>query len=149
MAPTNDIEPPKGLASKLTAWGTSAIPPMTLLSLITALHLRPFQALPMLMTPLLALSSYLTLAGFKMDGAGMTAAWSGIYVLLAARRGRGRGLQAGFRQRFLSARGAVRGVAMGVGAANTVAGLYVYSTGDREREGRERREANRWGVYKD
>ncbi|KAL2258137.1 hypothetical protein VTK26DRAFT_8673 [Humicola hyalothermophila] len=110
MAPTNDIEPPKGLASKLTAWGTSAIPPMTLLSLITALHLRPFQALPMLMTPLLALSSYLTLAGFKMDGAGMTAAWSGIYVLLAARRGRGRGEDAVHTDREDTGRADQRGV---------------------------------------
>ncbi|KAL2024158.1 hypothetical protein VTK56DRAFT_9938 [Thermocarpiscus australiensis] len=143
MAPTEDLEPPKGLASKLTTWGTSALPPMTLASLITALHLRPFQALPMLFTPLLAFSSYLTLAGFKIDGAGMTAAWSGVYVLLAARR-----RPASLRSRF-SLRGVVRGSAMGLGAANTVAGLYTYATGDRKAEEAERREVNRWGVYRD
>ncbi|AEO71246.1 uncharacterized protein THITE_159008, partial [Thermothielavioides terrestris NRRL 8126] len=77
MAPTEDLEPPKGLTSRLTAWGTSAIPPMTLTSLIISQHARPFQPLPMLFTPLLIFSSYLTLAGFKIDGAGMTAAWSG------------------------------------------------------------------------
>jgi hypothetical protein len=116
---------------------------MTLTTLIIALHARPFQALPMLFPPLLIFSSYLTLAGFKIDGAGMTAAWSGIYTLLAARR-----RPASLRSRF-SLRGVVRGSAMGLGAANTVAGFYTYATGDRKREEEERREVNRWGVYKD
>jgi hypothetical protein len=116
---------------------------MTLTTLIIALHARPFQALPMLFPPLLIFSSYLTLAGFKIDGAGMTAAWSGIYTLLAARR-----RPASLRSRF-SLRGFVRGSAMGLGAANTVAGFYTYGTGDRKREEEERREVNRWGVYKD
>lgn len=124
---------------------------MALTSLITALHVRPFQPLPMLFAPLLVFSSYLTLAGFKIDGAGMTAAWSGMYVLLAARRGRrGRGrATATLRSRFLSLRGAVRGAAMGLGAVNAAAGLYTYATGDRKSEEAERRELNRWGVYKD
>ncbi|KAK4133200.1 hypothetical protein BT67DRAFT_463150 [Trichocladium antarcticum] len=144
MAPTDDIEPPpQGLRSTLTAWGTSSIPPMSLLTLLLAQHLRPPQALPLLLAPLLAFSSYLTLAGFKTDGAGMTAAWSGMYVLLAARR-----RPASLRSRF-SLRGGVRGTAMGLGVANTVAGLYVYGTGDRKQEEEERREVNRWGLYKD
>lgn len=116
---------------------------MLLTSLITALHLRPLQPLPMLFPPLLVFSSYLTLAGFKIDGAGMTAAWSGMYVLLAARR-----RPASLRSRF-SLGGVVRATAMGLGAANTVSGGYVYATGDRKREEEERREVNRWGVYKD
>ncbi|KAK4034704.1 hypothetical protein C8A01DRAFT_38807 [Parachaetomium inaequale] len=116
---------------------------MTLTTLILALHTRPFQPLPMLLPPLLIFSSYLTLAGFKTDGAGMTAAWSGVYTLLAARR-----RPASLRTRF-SLRGVVRGTAMGLGAANTVAGFYTYATGDRKREEEERREVNRWGVYRD
>ncbi len=117
---------------------------MTLTTLIIALHARPPQALPLTLTPLLIFSSYLTLAGFKIDGAGMTAAWSGVYTLLAARR-----RPATLRSRFFSVRGVVRGTAMGLGAANAVAGLYVYAVGDRKREEEERREVNRWGVYKD
>jgi hypothetical protein len=100
----------------------------------------------MLFTPLLVFSSYLTLAGFKIDGAGMTAAWSGMYVLLAARRRPGTRMGMG---RALSLRGFVRGSAMALGAANTVAGGYVYATGNRKLEEEERREVNRWGVYRD
>ncbi|KAK4101099.1 hypothetical protein N658DRAFT_450099 [Parathielavia hyrcaniae] len=144
MAPKDESKASLTLSSQLKAWGTSAIPPMTLTTLIISLHARPLQALPMLFPPLLVFSSYLTLAGFKIDGAGMTAAWSGIYTLLAARRRRG-----SLRSRFLSLRGFVRGSAMGLGAANTVAGLYTYATGDRKEEEEERRELNRWGVYRD
>ncbi|KAK3898564.1 hypothetical protein C8A05DRAFT_47156 [Staphylotrichum tortipilum] len=149
MASPDDSPPPEPpafpptLSTKLTAWGTSALPPMTLTTLIIALHARPPQPLPLVIPPLLIFSSYLTLAGFQIDGAGMTAAWSGIYTLLALRR-----RPASLRSRF-SLRGFVRGTAVGLGAANTVAGLYVYGTGDRVREEKERREGNRWGVYKD
>lgn len=118
---------------------------MTLTTLIIAQHARPLQPLPMLFTPMLIFSSYLTLAGFRTDGAGMTAAWSGIYTLLAARRRP----PASLRNRFFSLRGVVRGAAMGLGVVNTVAGLYTYATGDRQKEEEERRELNRWGVYKD
>ncbi|KAK3986622.1 hypothetical protein QBC44DRAFT_296772 [Cladorrhinum sp. PSN332] len=127
----------------LKAWGTSSIPSMTLTTLIIALHARPFQPFPMLFAPLLTFSSYLTLAGFKIDGAGMTAAWSGIYFLLAARR-----RPASMRTR-LSLRGGVRATAMGLGAVNTIAGGYVYATGDRKAEEQERKELNRWGMYND
>ena len=116
---------------------------MGLATLVTALHFRPFQALPILFTPLLLFGSYLNVAGFKIDSAGMTAAWSGLYVLLAARR-----RPASLRSRF-SARGAVRATAMGLGTANCVAGGWVYANGDRKAEDAERRERNRWGVYDD
>lgn len=116
---------------------------MTLATLITALHFRPLQKLPMLFCPLLLFSAYLNVAGFKIDGAGMTAAWSGLYVLLAARR-----RPATLRNK-ISARGVVRGAAMGLGTINAVAGGLAYATGDRAAEEEERRERNRWGMYKD
>lgn len=119
---------------------------MTLATLITALHLRPLQKLPMLFAPLLLFSSYLNVAGFKIDSAGMTAAWSGLYVLLAARRGRR--VAAPLRNKF-SARGLVRGAAMGLGGINAVAGGLAYATGNRKAEEEERKERNRWGIYKD
>ena len=122
----------------------SSLPPITLASLITALHFRPFQTLPMLFPPILAFSSYLSVAGWKIDSAGLTAAWSGIYVLLAARRRPA----TGFRGKF-SLRGAVRLTAMGLGMANCVAGGYTYLTGSRKAEEQERKEMNRWGMYKD
>lgn len=114
---------------------------MGLATLITALHFRPFQKLPMLLfTPMLLFSSYLNIAGFKVDSAALTATWSGLYVLLAARR-----RPASLRQRF-TARGAVRLGAMGLGAANALAGGYAYAVGDREAEKQERQERDRWGV---
>lgn len=116
---------------------------MGLATLITALHWRPFQALPMLFTPLLMFSSYLSVAGFKIDSAGMTAAWSGIYLLLAARR-----RPAALKNKF-SARGAVRATAMGLSAANVLAGTYTYVTGDRKAEEQERKEMDKWGMYSD
>ncbi|KAH8883434.1 hypothetical protein GQ53DRAFT_830590 [Thozetella sp. PMI_491] len=143
MAPPDQPEPPKSLVSYLNAWGSSSISPVGLATLIISLHSRPFQTLPMLFPPLLFLSSYLNVAGFTIDSAGMSAAWSGLYVLLAARR-----RPATLRKRF-SARGAVRGVAMGLGTVNAVAGGYVYATGDRKAEELERKERNRWGIYSD
>lgn len=112
---------------------------MGLATLVTALHYRPFQPLPMLFAPLLLFSSYLNVAGFKIDGAGMTAAWSGLYALLALRR-RPRSLRARF-----TARGVVRGAAVGLGFTNAVAGGWVYATGDRKVEAAERKARNRWG----
>ncbi|KAJ9138599.1 hypothetical protein NKR23_g8325 [Pleurostoma richardsiae] len=133
-------EPPKSLTAKLNAWGLSSFPGMGLATLITALHARPFQPLPMTFVPLLAFSSYLNVAGFKLDSAGITAAWSGLYVLLAMRRRSPRGLRGKF-----SARGLVRGTAMGLGTVNTVAGGWAYAMGDRAKETEERKERNRWG----
>ncbi|KAK0626972.1 hypothetical protein B0T14DRAFT_535010 [Immersiella caudata] len=143
MAGTEDSEPPKSVIAALKGWGNSSMPPMGLATLITALHYRPFQALPMLFTPLLVFSSYLSVAGFKVDSAGMTAAWSGMYILLAARR-----RPASLAKKF-SVRGAVRLTAMGLGTVNCIAGGYTYATGDRKAEEQERKELNKWGVYKD
>lgn len=117
---------------------------MGLATLITSLHFRPFQKLPMLVfTPMLLLSSYLSVAGFKIDAAGLSAAWSGLYVLLAARRRP----VASLRQRF-TARAAVRGAAVGLGIANAAGGGYAYAMGDREAERVERKERDRWGIEK-
>lgn len=115
------------------------MPPLGLATLITALHYRPFQPLPMVFTPILLFSSYINVAGFKIDSAGITAAWSGLYVLLALRR-----RQPSLRQKF-TARGATRGTAIGLGAVNCVAGGVKYVNGDREKEKAERIARNRWG----
>lgn len=40
----------------------------------------------MMFTPVLLFSSYLNLSDYKTDAAGITAAWSGLYGLLALRR---------------------------------------------------------------
>lgn len=64
----------------------NSVPPTLLATLITAQHARPFQPLPMLFPPVLLFSSYLNLSNFKTDAAGMTAAWSGLYAILAMRR---------------------------------------------------------------
>jgi hypothetical protein len=63
-----------------------SVPPTLLATLITAQHARPFQPMPMLFPPLLLFSSYLNLSGYQSDAAGITAAWSGLYALLAIRR---------------------------------------------------------------
>jgi hypothetical protein len=64
----------------------NSVPPTLLATLITAQHARPFQPLPMLFPPILLFSSYLNLSNYKTDSAGITAAWSGLYALLAIRR---------------------------------------------------------------
>lgn len=119
---------------------------MGLATLITSLHFRPFHKLPMLVfTPMLLLSSYLSVAGFKIDAAGLSAAWSGLYVLLAARRRPSAAGAASLRQRF-TARAAVRGAAVGLGLVNAAGGGYAYAVGDREAERVERKERDRWGI---
>ena len=40
----------------------------------------------MMFAPVLLFSSYLNLSNYKTDAAGITAAWSGLYGLLALRR---------------------------------------------------------------
>jgi hypothetical protein len=114
------------------------MPPLGLATLIGAVHIRPFQMLPMLLTPALIFSSYVNLAGYKIDSAGMTAAWSGIYVLLALRR------RNPMRKKF-TARGGVRGAAIALGAANCLAGGVTYMNGNRDKEKAERIARNRWG----
>lgn len=62
------------------------LPPTLLATLITAQHMRPFQPLPMIFPPILLFSSYLNINSYKIDAAGITMAWSGLYLLLASRR---------------------------------------------------------------
>jgi len=112
---------------------------MVLATLVTAMHARPFQALPMIFPPVLVLSSYMNVAGYVIDSAGLTAAWSGMYVLLALRR-----RQPSLRHKF-TVKGLVRGTAMGLGTANCIAGGATYLAGNRQKEAEERREKNRWG----
>ena len=64
----------------------NSVPPTLLATLISAQHLKPFQPLPMMFPPILLFSSYLNLSDYKTDSAGITAAWSGLYALLALRR---------------------------------------------------------------
>jgi hypothetical protein len=105
---------------------------------VTALHARPLQPLPLfLFAPPLLFSSYLNLSGFTTGSAGLTAAWSGLYALLALRR------RQPFRARF-SARGLVRGSAIGLGFANSVAAGWVYANGDFQLDDEARKERRRW-----
>ena len=82
----------------------------------------------MLFPPALLFTSYVNLLDYKVDAAGMSAAWSGLYILLAARRKPKK-----FLNKF-GARGMVRGAAMGVGFANMVGGGLVYMFGKRRGE---------------
>ncbi|KAI0389715.1 hypothetical protein F5Y17DRAFT_109573 [Xylariaceae sp. FL0594] len=141
--------PPKSIQENLEAWGTSSLAPTGLATLIAPLHLRPIQPFPLVFVPVLLFSSYANLQGFKIDSAGFTAAASGTYALLALRRkNNNNNLRFGGSSRFMgkyfSIRGIVRGSAVAVAAANTVAAGWVYATGDREKEKRLRRENPRW-----
>ncbi|KAK8913018.1 hypothetical protein VCV18_011970 [Metarhizium anisopliae] len=108
-----------------------------------SLHARPLQKLPLfLFTPPLLFSSYLNLSGYPTGSAGLTAAWSGLYALLALRR------RQPLRSKF-SARGLVRGTAIGLGAANAVAGGWVYFGGDFAKDEEERTRRNRWAPKDD
>jgi len=84
--------------------------------------------------------TYVHLAGYPTDGAAYTAGLSGVYAL-AAMRGRPSMLSGG----WFSVRGAVRAVSIGVASVNTVAGSYVFMTGNREKDRAAREQANRWG----
>ncbi|UKZ56107.1 hypothetical protein TrVGV298_009935 [Trichoderma virens] len=95
-----------------------------------------------LFTPTLLFSSYLNLSGYPTASAGLTAAWSGLYALLALRR------RQTLRAKF-SIRGIVRGTAVGLGAANCVAGGWVYLHGSKDRDRDERESRNRWGQFDD
>ncbi|KAK6955982.1 hypothetical protein Daesc_003629 [Daldinia eschscholtzii] len=84
------------------------------------------------------MGNYANLQGFKIDSAGITAAASGTYALLAMRRKPNT-----FMNRF-SIRGLVRGSAVGIGLINAIAAGWVYGTGNREKEKEERRDNPRW-----
>ncbi|KAI0163002.1 hypothetical protein BJ166DRAFT_525072 [Pestalotiopsis sp. NC0098] len=131
-------EPPKEAQFALSGWGNNSMPPAGLATLITALHFRPFQLRPMAFVPILLFSSYINLQGFKKDAAGISAAASGTYALLALRR------NAGGLFKKLSIRGGVRAAAVGLAVANTLGGGWVYATASREKEQLERKENPRW-----
>ncbi|KAI2642151.1 hypothetical protein GGS21DRAFT_501352 [Xylaria nigripes] len=133
-------EPRSPIKSQLEGWGKSSFAPTGLASLITALHLRPVQPFPLLFVPALLFSSYANLQGFKVDSAGITMAASGTYALLALRRKPA----GGFRKRFLSVKGAVRGSAIALAVMNAAAAGWVYATGNREEEKQYRKDNPRW-----
>lgn len=81
----------------------------------------------MLFPPVLLFTSYANIQGFKTDSAGTSAAWSGLYLLLAGRR----------RQpimKKLGARGIVRGATMGLCLVNLIGGGLAYTLGKREEQ---------------
>jgi len=115
-------------------WGKSPLPPTVLATLVTALHARPFQTLPMLFPPILLFSTYLNLSNFTIDSAGLTAAWSGLYLLLARRR---KVAGANFSARLTSkygARGLTRGGAMVLAGLNVAGCGITYAFGRRKGE---------------
>ncbi|RMJ27819.1 hypothetical protein PHISP_01313 [Aspergillus sp. HF37] len=117
----------KSLVQQARAWGENPFPPTLLATLITAQHMRPFQMVPMLFPPVLLFTSYANVQGYKVDSGGISAAWSGLYLLLAGRR----------KQPFMKkwgARGIIRGGTMGICLANLVGGGLAYTMGKREDE---------------
>ena len=105
----------------------SSLPPTGLATLIAAQALRPPQYLALTFPPILLFSSYLNVNGFEKDAAGITAAWSGLYMLLALRR----------KQPFMKkwgTRGIVRGATLGLCGANLAACGLVYGIGKREQD---------------
>ena len=105
----------------------NSIPAAATAALIFAQHARPFQPLPMLFPPILMFSSYLNVQGYKKDSAGLTAAWSAAYLVLARRRKQTFGSKWG-------TRGLVRGATLGVCLVNIVSGGLVYAFTKREGE---------------
>ncbi|CAD6575018.1 MAG: hypothetical protein ASARMPRED_007027 [Alectoria sarmentosa] len=109
-------------------WGESPVPSTALAALITAQALRPPRVLPLLFPPVLLFSTYLNIYDYKIDAAGITAAWSGLYMLLARRR------KQPLARKF-GTRGLIRGATMGLCAINLVCGGLVYAVGKRDGEG--------------
>ncbi|RKF66874.1 hypothetical protein GcM3_109013 [Golovinomyces cichoracearum] len=111
----------------VTNWGKSPLPPTLLATLVTALHFRPFQPLPMLFPPILLFSSYLNLQDLIRESAGLSAAWSGLYLLMAKRRKEKAisSMSHRMKSRF-GARGLTRGTAMGLAAINCVSGGWTF-----------------------
>lgn len=59
---------------------------MILATFIAPQHLRPFSPIGLVVPTLLVGSSFFSLHGYKKDAAGMVAAQSALYILLAQRR---------------------------------------------------------------
>ncbi|KAI4270289.1 MAG: hypothetical protein L6R38_007178 [Xanthoria sp. 2 TBL-2021] len=128
-SPPTEEKAKQSALSYLRAWGESPVPPTILATLITSLHARPLQPLPLSFPPVLLASTFLNLYSYTTDSAGITAAWSGLYLLLARRR-----KPEHMMQKF-GTRGIVRGTTMGVCGINVLAGGWVYATGKKADEG--------------
>lgn len=73
-----------------------------------------------------------------MDSAGLTAAWSGLYLLLARRR-KVAGVNFGSRMgNTFGARGLTRGAALVLAGANVVGGGVTYALGRRSKDDNEK-----------
>jgi hypothetical protein len=87
----------------------------------------------MLFPPVLLFSTYLNLNNFVVDSAGVTAAWSGLYLIMANRRK----VKGSFGQRVggrFGARGFVRGGAMALAVGNLVGCGLSYGLGRRAKD---------------
>ncbi|CAI7628318.1 unnamed protein product [Penicillium pancosmium] len=128
MSKDSTIEEAKqSLVQRFRAWGENSFPPTVLASLIFAQHARPYQFFPMLFPPVLLFTSYANLSGFKTESAGISAAWSGLYLLLASRR------KQPITKKF-GTRGIVRGATMGLCLVNMIAGGLAYTLGKKDQE---------------
>lgn len=83
----------------------------------------------MLFPPALLFSTYLNLAGYTVDAAGTTTAWSGLYLLMASRR---KGEKRFALASKFGARGLTRGAAMGLAGVNVLGGGITYVFGKRK-----------------
>lgn len=99
----------------------SPFPPTLLAAFIAAQHARPPQFLPLLFPPILLLSTYLNVHNYKIDAVGISAAWSGVYLLLAGRR-------QSIAQKW-GVRGIIRGATLGLCLSNLISGGVVYAIG--------------------
>lgn len=79
----------------------------------------------MVFAPVMLFSSYLNVNGYPVDAAGITAAWSAAYLVVARRR------KQIFKSKF-GARGITRGVTLGLCLANVVGGGVSYAFGKRQ-----------------
>jgi len=111
----------------IKTWGGSPFPPTLLAAFIAAQHARPPQFFPLLFPPILLFSTYLNIHNYKIEAAGIGAAWSGMYLLLAGRRRQSIGQKWGIR-------GIVRGATMGLCLTNLVSGGFVYAIGETVKE---------------
>ena len=84
----------------------------------------------MLFPPVLLFSTYLNIYEYTTEAAGINAAWSGLYMLLARRR------KQPLARKF-GTRGIIRGTTLGLCGINLLAGGWLYVLGRREEEGDE------------
>ncbi|KAH0543648.1 hypothetical protein FGG08_002086 [Glutinoglossum americanum] len=88
---------------------------------------NPLRPLPLLFSSVLGLSSCLSFSGYHIDAAGISAAWSALYIIAASRR----------KQNFIgkfSRAGVLRGMTVGACALNVLAGGLAYAFGQRSKE---------------